>query len=663
MTMRTFVLLGCFSLAACTPGATPQSVPDSRLGTLMFEVNARDAHLDAPSPVRFYFVSHAYTRDGTLHLLAATRTTRHFGVAEWEESKVFYRVASPDGVVREVTAPDLSFPTIGAASLTFSQDGQQPVLFFSGLLPGGQLFTAWQFDGSAWKRIDFLRKDRPDGDSAIDFAADGQLRAPTNGSLLIQHGGRVMSWQGSSWTEVARPANAVDLRLGRYGKDGLRAWWVDARGELFTDSLKTDLTWAGKVERLGLTGVSFDAFFGHSGTGDVHTLHLTSGAQVMVLRYVEGAGFRVVLLRDPTSAERAAKGTALLPLEHPYRSLEQDPGSHELFANYLGKPSGSLGILSSQEATVSCDPTLQCAVPDGGWALEGPDCGKCVPRTLSIGRFSALPDLLGVGLVQIDTFDAISRLYVKKIGLPAVDGYTWKPFVAHPFQTEDGMVDDDVAATSSLLRLRGRFLIPGAADHTGIKVVLTAVDGSIDPQTVITGVDGDVSFPGVPAGNWRLDVTLRDYVSWSRTFTATDRGVLDVGAQVLVSVSVKDAGFDPALTSTYSVVNAGLLQWGGGVVQVERNGAMTVLTRQLAAGTRPVEKQAGLAWNEGTCPGAGCTVVASPAAPIPPMPVDRLRSLGDKWAWPDGSGHAAPMVGAIWQQLDTLGDRVRRRAR
>ena len=109
-----------------------------------------------------------------------------------------------------------------------------------------------------------------------------------------------------------------------------------------------------------------------------------------------------------------------------------------------------------------------------------------------------------------------------------------------------------------------------------------------------------------------------------------------MGAQVLVSVSVADAGFDPALTRAYSVVNDGLLQWDGGVVQVVRNGAMTVLTRQLSSGTRPMETQPGLAWNEGTCPGAGCTVVASPAAPIPAMPVDRLRSLGAAWAWPDG---------------------------
>ena len=94
-----------------------------------------------------------------------------------------------------------------------------------------------------------------------------------------------------------------------------------------------------------------------------------------------------------------------------------------------------------------------------------------------------------------------------------VEGYAWQPFAAQRFPGDDGMVDDDVTVTSSLLRLRGRFLIPGAADHTGIKVGLTALDGSEDPQTVFTGGGGEVSFPGVAAGSWRLDVTLRDSVS------------------------------------------------------------------------------------------------------------------------------------------------------
>jgi hypothetical protein len=396
-------------LAACPSSQTTASIPDPRLGVVVFETNDR-AFSRAPPISNANVDGHvienrgrlAFAPDGTVFVVIGLDSGRPFGTAnDVTPSRVVVKKVSPAGVVTELPSP-----TLGSAvarkntALRVAGDGSTPYLFevFGDQNPAGRFATVTFLEGESWKSVSFLRSDRVDADGAGTWdSRNDQSRVLRPGVLFVQHGNTLARRDGASWVPVSAPPKMKEIRLGAAEANRIRVYWVDTDGAFVTDVLNADGTWVGTpVRSRHGTSASLAGAWGFAGDVDTFTAHYVVGQNVFVLRFENGA-LRLASQRpvanDELTGEAYLEGT-----RHPQRSAFMRAGT--LTASFQGRETGLLGNIIgwANGANVTC--TNDVTVGEGMVIAKSGQ--QCVPRVLHTLDYRVSDDLTSMAELFAD---------------------------------------------------------------------------------------------------------------------------------------------------------------------------------------------------------------------------------------------------------------------
>lgn len=576
-------------LAACPPAPIASS-PDSRLGTLVYETDAQEYGrlnlLGHDGHVLFARRTLAVNDAGDRFVLVTFDASRPFGGTSTTAPFTIFRKISASEQVTTLPAPVLgsdSDPTTGALRIG---GAGQPYLFevpAPGLRattlggpqwnPVGVLLHVQVFDGQAWKRLEFLRADRPANDFHEGYElGEDQVRVLGGTDVVVQHGDTLSRFDGTAWQAVALPAGLSEVRLGTADASQVRVYWLTKDGTLETDRLQHDGTWAGEVARLKRgTMPRLHGTFAFAGTIDRFTLSYGLSNGVEVLRYENGS-LRQAAQR-PAIGREATGEDFYYATTHPDRAVFNQGGT--LLAFVDGVQTGTLAALPSH-AMVACP--AMCTVGDGHPVAVEPSCAVCVPREVRVASLAIAPDVSSLSMLFSDELqDATMRLYVKRWPLP----------------TTIGNVSDDAGVTGSFpgeadagmpdgVTVSGAVLLAGASVHGQTAIVLSR--GGATVESLMTNDDGSFQFSTQPVGSpLSLRLTHPPYVAQDVTLDASTAGPQTV-QRVLVPSAVQATSF--AFDAGTETLLSGLL----GVVQ--RDGARvlgpTPLVYTTAADATPV---------------------------------------------------------------------------
>lgn len=581
--MRRLLTSTLVLLAGCpSPSERSDSVPDPRLGVVVFETNDRPfsrAPLLATALANDGHVLQnrgrlAVAADGSVFVLIGLDAARPFGTPnDVTPSRVVVKKLSPGNVVSELPAPLLgSGGSSRNTGFVLAGDGEHPVIVdvHGADNPAGRYVAVTTFDGSAWKTVSFLRSDRAPSDLANTWRArDDQVRALRPGVVVVQHGDTLVRHDGTGWTPVTLPPRVKELRLGAADATRVRAYWLTADGALESDVLRDDGTWAGQVSRLKRgTAPSLLGAWGFAGDLDTFTVHYRAATDLLMARH-EGGRFR--LARSRPLAQGEADGTAFLArTRHPWRTaFVAHTGA--LVASYAGTETGPLGTVIGYLA----GPAVTCEgdVTVGEGMVLAKDGARCVPRTLDALDFRLRDDVLELVELFADARqDATLRLYVKRIPLPSsVSDVTGSGVPDAGFPGDTGMV----VTPGDRFIAQGRVLTPGAADHSGTTCVLLNKGFAGPIETVLTDVDGTVSFSPLPAGDYEAQCNRPQYQTHFASWPAGTLGEAPLqGVMVFGLLPPDDAPFPGAQD----------FELDGGTLFRRDDTSRTVLSTTVAAG-------------------------------------------------------------------------------
>ncbi len=637
MSVRTSVWLAVVAcvLAGC-PVAPIASSPDPRLGTLVYETDAQEYGrlnlLGHDGHVLFARRTLAVDEAGDRFVLVTFDSSRPFGTTQTTAAFTIFKKVSASEQVTTLTPPVLgseSDPTLGALRVG---GAGQPYLFevpgpglrattvSGGNSPGwnplGVFLQLQAFDGSAWKRMDFLRADRPPSDLAEtwDFT-DDQVRVIGAATAVVEHGDTLSRFDGTAWQPVTLPDDLTEVRLGNADASRLRVYWLTSDGSFKTDVLNADGTWAGQVVSLKRgTSPKLKGSWGFSGTVDRFTVSYAVGTFIEVLRFEDGA-LRQAARRAPIGRELTGDDF-FYSTTHPDRSAFNQRGT--LLAFYQGAQTGTLTTLP-EHAMVACP--SRCLVGDGHPVAVEASCAVCVPREVRMASVQVAPDVGSVHMLLSDELqDATMRLYVKRWPLP-----TTLANVSDDADLTGDFPGESDAGTADGVIVSGTVLLAGATVHGQTSLALTRSGQAI--ESITTADDGSFQFSKVPVGTpLNLHLAHPPYLPQDVTVDASMAGRQTV-SRVLVTNLVQpavfdaDAGVETLLSNTLGLVQRDGAKVSGSGVALYTSAADPSSVRVLAP---PAASSAAVMWREG---GAlkvnGSTVTLDPASTV-----DSVRLLG-----------------------------------
>jgi hypothetical protein len=567
---RTLAALGLLSVLTACPAAPVASSADARLGTLVYETDAQEyGRLDLlghDGHVLFARRAVAANEAGDRFVLVTFDASRPFASTSTDAAFTVFKKVSANEQVTTLTPPVVgsdsdpttSFLRIGGAGQPYLFEVPGPGLRATTLgntatpawNPVGVLLDVQVFDGSRWKRAEFLRADRPASDDAQTWdLAEDQVRVIGSAGVVVQHGDTLSRFDGTGWKTVTLPADVAELRLGNADASQVRAYWLTHDGTFKTDLLHADGTWAGQVASLKRgTAPKLQGAWGFSGTVDRFTVSYAVGNAIEVLRFEDGA-LRQAAQRQPIGRELHGDdffyGTT-----HGDRAAFNQAGT--LLAFVDGVQTGTLVTLPAK-AMVACP--AACTVGEGHPVAVEASCAVCVPREVRLASLDVAPDVSALNLLLSDELqDATLRLYVKRWPLPTSftnvsdDAGTTGRF---PGEGDAGVADEGVVVS-------GTVLLAGATTHGQTTLALSRAGQPLESLT--TQDDGTFQFSKQPVGTpLSVRITHAPYVVQDVTVDASSPGP-QVVQRVLVPNAVRptsfavDAGTETLLSSMLSVV-------------------------------------------------------------------------------------------------------------
>lgn len=626
------VVAGLSGCSSCGGSDAVSSVPDDRLGVVVFETNDRpfsrapsiDTQTRNQGHVLINRARVVLDASGVAYVVIGLDAGRPFGTPnDVTPARVVVRKVTPDGKVTSLPSPALGSGGLrGDTSVQLAGDGMSVVIVDAHGIdnPSGRYVMISMLDGDQWRQVSFLRSDRPPLDTKSTWSfADDQVRVLRPGAVVVEHGDALARWDGASWLPVELPVDVKEVRLGPADADRVRVYWLTRDGLLESDALGADGQWVGPRTRSnqGSGAKALKGVWGSAGDVDTFLLHYVAGDQVIVLRQ-EGGVLRPATQRPAYQGELIGKAY-LAPTRHPHRSAFV-ASTGELKASFDGRESGSLGTILGWASgpSVTCEGDV--TVSEG--MSVAADGAKCTPRSIDALDYRVGDDVGSlVELFADSRQDVALRFYLKRIALPTnVTDVTQAPPATGTFPGE-------TVGTTDQVRLSGRILTPGTTDHSGTRCVLTQRGPEAASNTDPTGA---IEFP--PQARGMVDVTCArtGFLDWTQTLDLSGGSEFSFSG-VLVHGSIR-------LSDLPSGGESELQLEGNTLTRQDSSGLSTLSTSVASGDSVRVWPQGQVLWREGS--GSFRTSVTSVDFPAPrDFSSFRLFSgqLGVAQGTPDGA--------------------------